>query len=284
MVAKKHKSKRMDAAQKYKIVKRASEKHRKDRKEAKKNPNKRKALKKDPGIPNMFPFKEKLLQRAAESKAKAALEKQGNKANRAGMSADQSSLAQMAADAHRRSVAHLINQGPLDSSFEGKFVEDAATSGRKDNSRKAYYREFKKVVEQADVILEILDARDPLGCRTKQIEEMILNAGADKRIILILNKIDLVPRETVEAWLKYLRNEYPTVAFKASTQTQRTNLGQSTVPTQSATDAHLNGSECLGADNLIKLLKNYSRNNSIKTSITVGVVGFPNVPTFNSGR
>ncbi|KAJ3006984.1 UNVERIFIED_CONTAM: Guanine nucleotide-binding protein-like 3-like protein, partial [Siphonaria sp. JEL0065] len=30
-------------------------------------------------------------------------------------------------------------------------------------------------------------------------------------------------------------------------------------------------------DNLVKLLKNYCRNNNIKTSITVGVVGFPNV-------
>lgn len=116
-----------------------------------------------------------------------------------------------------------------------------------------------------------------MGCRTKQIEEMILNIGVDKRIILILNKIDLVPREAVESWLKYLRNEYPTVAFKASTQSQRSNLGQSNVSAQLATDALLSGSECLGADNLIKLLKNYCRNSKMKTSITVGVVGFPNV-------
>jgi nuclear GTP-binding protein len=35
--------------------------------------------------------------------------------------------------------------------------------------------------------------------------------------------------------------------------------------------------ECLGADTLIKLLKNYSRSLNIKTSITVGVIGLPNV-------
>ena len=28
----------------------------------------------------------------------------------------------------------------------------------------------------------------------------------------------------MEAWLKHLRNEFPTVAFKASTQTQKQNL------------------------------------------------------------
>ena len=35
---------------------------------------------------------------------------------------------------------------------------------------------------------------------------------------------DLVPRENVEAWLKYLKNELPVVTFKASTQSQNENL------------------------------------------------------------
>jgi nuclear GTP-binding protein len=44
-----------------------------------------------------------------------------------------------------------------------------------------------------------------------------------------------------------------------------------------ATDSLLSGSECLGADALVKLLKNYCRNVDLKTSITVGVIGYPNV-------
>lgn len=39
------------------------------------------------------------------------------------------------------------------------------------------------------MILEVLDARDPLGCRAPDIEEMILSSGSDKKIILVLNKI-----------------------------------------------------------------------------------------------
>lgn len=35
---------------------------------------------------------------------------------------------------------------------------------------------------------------------------------------------DLVPREVGEQWLKYYRQELPTVAFKASTQQQGTGL------------------------------------------------------------
>ena len=58
---------------------------------------------------------------------------------------------------------------------------------------------------------------------------------------------DLVPKENVERWLKYLRNEFPTVAFKASTQTQRTHIGQSAMPVEHASAGALSTSECLGA-------------------------------------
>ena len=143
-----------------------------------------------------------------------------------------------------------------------------------DNSKRAFMREFKEVVEKADVILQVLDARDPLGCRVREVEEMIRNGGAaaGKRIVLVLNKIDLVPKDALEGQLKYLRREFPTVAFKASTQTQRTNIGQISGGTSA-----LGSSECLGADTLVQLLKNYSRSLDIKTAITVGVVGYPNV-------
>jgi nuclear GTP-binding protein len=49
------------------------------------------------------------------------------------------------------------------------------------------------------------------------------------------------------------------------------------VTTENASEGALNTSECLGADALMKLLKNYTRNANIKSSISVGVIGFPNV-------
>ncbi|XP_029947046.1 guanine nucleotide-binding protein-like 3-like protein [Salarias fasciatus] len=146
-----------------------------------------------------------------------------------------------------------------------------------ENSRKAYYREFKKVVEASDVILEVLDARDPLGCRCPQVEQAVIQSGTNKKIVLVLNKIDLVAKEIVEKWIRYLRNEFPTVAFKASTQQQTKNLKRSNVPVTQATTELLSSSACIGADCLMKLLGNYCRNLDIKTAITVGVVGFPNV-------
>jgi len=80
------------------------------------------------------------------------------------------------------------HSGTVDS-FAGSYSVEGAATGQKDNSRKAYFKEFKKVLDNADVVLEVLDARDPLGCRTKRIEQDILESGLDKKIILISNKI-----------------------------------------------------------------------------------------------
>ncbi|KAM7264766.1 hypothetical protein ACFE04_002449 [Oxalis oulophora] len=187
-----------------------------------------------------------------------------------------------------------------------KETETFAGAGKnRDNSDRAFYKELAKVIEVSDVILEVLDARDPLGTRCVDMEKMVMKSGPDKRLLLVLNKIDLVPREIAEKWLKYLREEIPAVAFKCSTQEQRSNLGWKSSKSAKASKSSnlLSTSDCLGAETLIKLLKNYSRSHesmvlsryscsasfsfdgthlrqsyrSIKKSITVGVIGLPNV-------
>ncbi len=80
------------------------------------------------------------------------------------------------------------------------------------------------MVDASDVIIEVLDARDPMGSRCPQVEQTIVASGSNKKLILLLNKIDLVPKQNVQEWLKYLRSQYPTVAFKSSTQNQNDRL------------------------------------------------------------
>ncbi|KAI6192176.1 CP-type G domain-containing protein [Aphelenchoides bicaudatus] len=130
--------------------------------------------------------------------------------------------------------------------------------------------ELRKTIEAADIIIEVLDARNPIGSRSHQIEEAVLQKG--KRLVLLLNKIDLVPKDNVKQWLAYLRKQLPTIAFKASTQEQKNKLGRFT-----SSNLHCESSKCIGADLVMKLLKNYCRNKDVKTTIRVGLVGFPNV-------
>jgi nuclear GTP-binding protein len=92
-------------------------------------------------------------------------------------------------------------------------------------------------------------------------------------------KIDLIPKEALQKWLAYLRQEHPTIAFKASTQNQKNNISRSndSGPAENAPSDLLRNEGCLGADSLMKLLKNYCRSEDIKRNITVGIIGYPNV-------
>ncbi|XP_044162110.1 guanine nucleotide-binding protein-like 3-like protein [Bufo gargarizans] len=236
-----------------------------------KNPlNAGKNVKKDPGVPNLSHFKEQAKREAERKKKRVEEMKAKQKDARQKELAKRRSLDTFQNDALRRQREFEQKEADLRSLEKHEQLEN-------ENSRKAYYREFKKVVEAADVILEVLDARDPLGCRCPQVEQAVVQSGTHKKLVLVLNKIDLVSKPIVEKWLKYLRNEFPTVAFKASTQQQNKNLQQSRVPVTQASEDLLSSGACIGADCLMKLLGNYCRNQDIKTSITVGVVGFPNV-------
>jgi len=169
---------------------------------------------------------------------------------------------------------------PLPTGGDAMAAEEpaAVATAPRDRSLKQFMRELRKVLEHADVLLEVLDVRDPLGCRAYSLEREAMQQG--KRVILVLNKVDLVPASNTRAWLTYLRHEFPTLPFKASTQQQRSHLSQGGMLAARASDpsaALATGAEAAGANEILQLIKNYSRNLNLKTSITVGIVGAPNV-------
>ncbi|KAL1507372.1 hypothetical protein AB1Y20_008218 [Prymnesium parvum] len=140
-------------------------------------------------------------------------------------------------------------------------------------SQRSFQRELAAVLHASDVLLEVLDARDPMGCRCVPLEEAVLQRFAGKRVVLVLNKVDLVPPEVTARWLAYLRQYFPTLPFKASTQQK--DIGRAATHKTGALASY--GSEAYGGEQLLQLLKNYSRSRGMKTAITVGIVGYPNV-------
>lgn len=46
-----------------------------------------------------------------------------------------------------------------------------------------------QVIEASDIVLEVLDARDPLGCRCPQVEQFVSCSDGGKQLLLVLNKI-----------------------------------------------------------------------------------------------
>ena len=58
---------------------------------------------------------------------------------------------------------------------------------------KRIWNELYKVIDSSDVVIHVLDARDPLGTRGKSGEEYIKKECPHKHLIYVLNKCDLVP-------------------------------------------------------------------------------------------
>jgi nuclear GTP-binding protein len=133
-------------------------------------------------------------------------------------------------------------------------LKDAASDAvfAKGQSRRIW-GELHKVIDSSDVVIQVLDARDPLGTRCKYLETFMKREAPHKHMVLLLNKCDLVPTWVSSRWLRILSREYPTLVFHSSV----------TNP--------------FGKGSLINLLRQFKRLHSEKKSISCGLVGYPNV-------
>lgn len=152
----------------------------------------------------------------------------------------------------------------------GVMFDDAptgTTSVSTDHSRRAFDKVFKQVVDAADVVLYVLDARDPDGTRSKEVERETMAAdGGSKRMVLIVNKIDLVPPSVLKGWLEHLRRYFPTLPLKASN-------GSANAHSFDHKQLSVKGT----SETLFRALKSYAASKQMKRSVSVGVIGYPNV-------
>jgi len=287
MVKKKGKSKRITLKDKYKVERRVVATHRKQRKQSKKDAKagiiRQYKTKKDPGIPNSWPFKQDLLNDIARAQEKADRRKQEQK--EAKSTADAAMAAKRKNNSSASNLEELMaNANSSRAQFDAKSPSIGANndSGMRtpknavgQQSRRAYLQTLRKVIDTSDIILQVLDARDPLGTRIHPSIENTILQHYDKRMVLVLNKIDLLPKDAVSGWLNYLRKSQPTIAIKCGTNRRENTVGRADVDCQGA----LSSSCGVGMDGLMSLLKNYCRTSGGggKTCVTVGVIGYPNV-------
>ncbi|MHA1596221.1 MAG: GTPase [Candidatus Asgardarchaeia archaeon] len=77
------------------------------------------------------------------------------------------------------------------------------------NARRVVHR----VIKEGDVLIEVIDSRDPEMFRNEKVEKLI--SRMKKPMIIVLNKVDLIPRKVALEWKESLGMEYPTVLFSA---------------------------------------------------------------------
>ena len=183
-------SKRQTLKQRAKINKKVTEHRRKQRREAKRNPQWKSRQRQDPGIPNLFPYKEELLndieqqRRIAEEQKLAArearmrgedIEVAGDEepAEEAGADDADAQDDEPMSDAEPEIEVMLYGE-PLDALLEGP--------------------------GDVKALLYVVDARDPASFRNPWLEQ---EAGKRRglELVYVVNKADLVPAEVLTGWL-----------------------------------------------------------------------------------
>ncbi|EUB54386.1 Nucleolar GTP-binding protein 2 [Echinococcus granulosus] len=124
----------------------------------------------------------------------------------------------------------------------------------KAGSSKRLWNELFKVIDSSDVVLYVLDARDPMGTRSRYIEQYMKKEKPNKHLIFVINKVDLVPVWITKRWKTILSAEHPTLVFYA------------------------NLTKPLGKTALMSLLRQLAGFHAKdRHQISVGIIGYPNV-------
>ncbi|KAM4045920.1 nucleolar GTP-binding protein 2 [Anomaloglossus baeobatrachus] len=131
--------------------------------------------------------------------------------------------------------------------------EEAREEIFKKGQSKRIWGELYKVIDSSDVVIQVLDARDPMGTRSPHIEAYLKKEKPWKHLLFVLNKCDLVPTWATKRWVARLSEDYPTLAFHSSL----------TNP--------------FGKGAFIQLLRQFGKLHTDKKQISVGFIGYPNV-------
>ena len=77
-----------------------------------------------------------------------------------------------------------------DEAFSADPSSSTGTTKTKEQLRRHYVQALHKVIDESDIIVLVLDARDPEGCRSRLVEEEVRRRESEgKRLVFVLNKI-----------------------------------------------------------------------------------------------
>lgn len=126
-------------------------------------------------IPNSFPLKKQMMEIEDEMNLIKEIEKTKNP----GVSKKE--LDQLVLDGGNATV--------ISHTKEENFNQNETHKKSKNETK----RELNEIISKCDFIVEVIDARDPLAYRSKGLENNVLK-NKDKKIIILINKADLVSR------------------------------------------------------------------------------------------
>uniref|UniRef100_A0A1J3J582 Large subunit GTPase 1 n=1 Tax=Noccaea caerulescens TaxID=107243 RepID=A0A1J3J582_NOCCA len=159
------------------------------------------------------------------------------------------------------------------------------------------WRQLWRVLERSDLIVMVVDARDPLFYRCPDLEAYAREIDEHKKTMLLVNKADLLPSYVREKWAEYFSRNNILFVFWSAKAATATLEGKPLKEQWRAPDTSQKTDDpavkVYGRDELLDRLKSEaqeivkarkSRGESTETSsdshrerVVVGFVGYPNV-------
>ena len=90
------------------------------------------------------------------------------------------------------------------------------------------WRQLWRVIERSDLVVQIVDARNPLLFRTEDLERYVHEVDPQKRNLLLVNKADLMTLEQRQKWADWFEEQGIRFAFysaRLAKEAQETSRG-----------------------------------------------------------
>uniref|UniRef100_A0A668AE92 Large subunit GTPase 1 homolog n=1 Tax=Myripristis murdjan TaxID=586833 RepID=A0A668AE92_9TELE len=107
-----------------------------------------------------------------------------------------------------------------------------------------FWRQLWRVIERSDVVVQIVDARNPLLFRCPDLELYVKEVSRDKVNMLLVNKADLLTREQRRAWARHFQREgLRAVFWSALAESNRLDAEDRGIETEEPEDGEKSGVE-----------------------------------------
>ncbi|KAL4856594.1 GTPase LSG1-1 [Chlorella vulgaris] len=154
------------------------------------------------------------------------------------------------------------------------------------------WRQLWRVLERSDVVVQVVDARDPLTYRSEDLERYARALHPTKRSLLLLNKADLLPEALRSAWADHFDSlglDYVFWSAKSGMDEQSTDEDARAAAAARQKLGKDPRARVLGVDDLLSLLERRARQSAAEAEaqgmdrasrgehLVVGLTGYPNV-------
>lgn len=158
------------------------------------------------------------------------------------------------------------------------------------------WRQLWRVVERSDLLVMVVDARDPLFYRCPDLETYAQEIDEHRKTLLLINKADLLPSSVREKWARYFRLHEILFLFwsakAASAALEGKKLRVQWEDQNTKTESVSDDTKIYGRDELLARLQSEAEDiarmrrpasnitdssHSHSNNVVVGFVGYPNV-------